>query len=91
MRELPIRALNSSHFRYNFTFPLSYPVNNNHWRVATIVLRPNAELSFYLDGVMRESPKPTKGTPYADDLYFFRTGTLRLGYFKVRLNLSDLA
>ena len=73
-----------SHFRYNFTFPLSYPVNNNRWRLVTIILRPNAELSFYLDGVMRESPKLTKGTPNTNNLYVLVDGTVRIGYFKVR-------
>ena len=83
MENFVINPVNS-HSRYNFTFPLSYPVNNNHWRVVTIVLHPNAKLSFYLDGIMRESPKLTKGTPGANNLYHFRAGTVRLGYFKVR-------
>jgi hypothetical protein len=60
-------------------------VNNNHWRLATIVLKQDANLTFYLDGAMREPAKLTKGIPYAADLYYFRAGTVRLGYFKVRV------
>ena len=75
--------------RYNFTFPLSYPVNDNNWHVATIVLLPDAKLSFYLDGVMRESPKLTKGIP-GSSLYYIKSGTVYIGYFKVRLNFPKL-
>ena len=75
-----------SHYRYNFTFPHSYPINDNSWHFATIVLQRNAELSFFLDGVTRESPKLTNANPEADYLYRLPVGTLRLGYFKVCLN-----
>ncbi|CAB3977561.1 Hypothetical predicted protein [Paramuricea clavata] len=66
----------------NFTFPTSYPVNDNNWHVATMVLGRNAELSFYLDGVMRDSPKLTEGEPNRNDLYRWSTGEIHLGYFK---------
>ena len=58
-------------------------MNDKKWHQVTIVLSNNAELKFYLDGVSREAPKLTVGTPGSSNVYQMRAGTLRLGYFKV--------
>ena len=51
-----------------------------------MVLDRNAELSFYLDGVMRDSPKLTEGEPNRQDFYRWSTGKIHLGYFKVTID-----
>ena len=78
-----IYIFRSHYYRYNFSFPRSYPVNDNNWHVVAIVLKKTAELLFYLDGARRDPPKLTIGVPNSKHLYNFRTGTLYLGYYKV--------
>jgi hypothetical protein len=51
--------------------------------LVNILLNNDAELTFYLDGVMREFPKLTKGIPGSTNLYVWSEGVIRLGYFQV--------
>jgi hypothetical protein len=76
-------------FRHNFTFPTSYPLTDNTWHLVAVSLDADAMLSLYLDGVMRHTPKRTKGIPGSNALYVWQKGIMRLGYFKVIKHFSS--